>query len=396
MPCLPSAESMRTIYLDNSATTALSREAREAMCAAMEVFGNPSSLHAEGARAAALLRDCRRTVGEALGERFLKDGQLIFTSSGTEANALALQGAAHAKARRDATTILTTDSEHPSVENNLRVLEAEGFRVVRISTRGGALDMEAVRACCSKDLFMVSMMLVNNETGALYPVREVFAMARAANPDCICHTDAVQGFFKVPCSPRALGADLMTVSGHKIHGPKGVGALYVSERMLTAKRLVAYLAGGGQEFGFRSGTENTVGIAGFAAAARALGATWRQDAARMAALRDRISAALSGSEIRVNRPATAAPHILSLTLPQIKSETMLHFLSERGIAVSSGSACSSHAKKASSTLLAFGLPADEADTTVRISLGRENDEADADALVKALLEGVRTLVRIRR
>ena len=259
---------MEQIYLDNSATTALCAEAKAAMQAAMERFGNPSSLHSLGADAALLLKQSRAAVGEALGERFLKDGQLIFTSCGTEATALALLGTARAKSRRTASTVLTTDSEHPSVERNLALLEKEGFRVVRVPTRGGVLDMDVVRAHCTADLFMVSMMLVNNETGARYPVEEVFRLARAASRDVVCHCDAVQGLFKVPFSVRTLGADLVTVSAHKIHGPKGVGALYVSERILKERRLVPFLAGGGQEFGLRSGTENTIGIAGFAAAAR--------------------------------------------------------------------------------------------------------------------------------
>ena len=165
---------MRQIYLDNSATTALSPQVGQAMTAAMEIFGNPSSLHEVGQKAATLLRESREAVGEALGELYLKDGQLIFTGSGTEATTLALLGTARAKTRREANTVLTTDSEHPSVEQNLRILEKEGFHVVRVSTRRGALDMETVRAHCNRDLFLVTMMLVNNETGARYPVEEVF------------------------------------------------------------------------------------------------------------------------------------------------------------------------------------------------------------------------------
>ncbi|MBQ3056775.1 MAG: cysteine desulfurase [Clostridia bacterium] len=386
---------MQQIYLDNSATTGLCREAKEAMCEAMECFGNPSSLHSLGAHAARLLRDARASVGEALGERFLKDGQLIFTSCGTEANALALVGTAHAKERRTARTILTTDSEHPSVENNLRMLEREGFSVVRVATRGGVLDMDTVRAHCNADLFMVSMMLVNNETGARYPVEQVFAAAKAANPSCVCHCDAVQGFLKVPMHIRTMGADLVTVSAHKIHGPKGVGALYVSERMLRERRLSPFLCGGGQEFGLRSGTENTVGIAGFAAAAKAGAATARTAMPHMAHLAAELVAGLAGSEIRINRPPVAAPHIVNITLPHIKSETMLHFLSGKGISVSAGSACSSHAAGPSTVLLAFGLTPAEAASSIRISFCPENTEGDVKALLAALGEGVSSLVRTK-
>jgi len=386
---------MMQIYLDNSATTALCPEAREAMCRAMDTFGNPSSLHTLGAHAAKLLRNSREAVGEALGERFLKEGQLIFTSCGTEASALALRGTAGAKARRTAKTILTTDSEHPSVENNLRLLENEGFRVVRVSTRGGALDMDTVRAHCNTDLFMVSMMLVNNETGARYPIPEVFALAKAANPACVCHCDAVQGFLKVPFTARNLGADLITVSAHKIHGPKGVGALFVSERMLRERRLAPYLVGGGQEFGFRSGTENIIGIAGFAAAARVGAAAMRTVSPKMAELSHMLISGLSGSEIRVNRPAVCAPHIVNITLPGIKSETMLHFLSGKGISVSAGSACSARGGGPSQTLIAFGLSEQEATCSLRISLSGETTKEDIEALLAALSEGTQTLVRIK-
>ncbi len=382
------------IYLDNSATTPLCAAAREGMLAAMETFGNPSSLHTAGGSAAKLLQGARATVGEALGERYLKDGQLIFTGSGTEATALALLGTARAKARRTASTILCTDSEHPSVHENLALLEKEGFHIVKVPTRGGKLDMNTVLAHCNKDLFAVSMMLVNNETGALYPVADVFRAAKAANPDCICHCDAVQGFLKVPMTAKALGADLITVSAHKIHGPKGVGALFVSQRLLERRALVPVYGGGGQEFGFRSGTENMIGIAGFAAACAEVNASKAVFSAHTGALSAKLIAALAGSEIRCNLPEKRAPHIVSITLPDIKSETMLHFLDSKGIAVSAGSACSSHAKAPSGTLLAFGLTPAEADCTLRISFSRENSESDVDALVAALFEGVQKLVRI--
>lgn len=384
------------IYLDNSATTPLCQRAQEGMAAAMEIFGNPSSLHAQGAQAAKLLGKCRVTVGEALGERYLKDGQLIFTGSGTEATALAILGTARAKARRTASTILTTDSEHPSVLQNLEILEKEGFHIVKVPTRYGILDMETVQKHCNKDLFAVSMMLVNNETGALYPVADVFRMAKTGNPDCICHCDAVQGFLKVPMTAKALGADLITVSAHKIHGPKGVGALFVSQRLLTARALTPFYGGGGQEFGFRSGTENMIGIAGFAAACEEANASKSAFSVATGALSAKLIVALEGSEIQCNLPVKRAPHIVSITLPDIKSETMLHFLDGKGIAVSAGSACSSHAKAPSGTLLAFGLTPAEADCTLRISFSRENTESDVDALVDALAQGLQKLIRIRR
>ena len=385
---------MREIYLDNSATTALCGAAREAMLAAMEEYGNPSSLHQRGAHAATLLKAAREQVAAALGERHLVSGQLIFTASGSEANAIALLGTARAKARRDASTILTTDSEHPSVARNVDLLEREGYRVVRVPTRGGVLDMDIVRAHCNKDLFMVSMMLVNNETGALYPLKEVFAAAHAANPACVCHCDAVQGFLKTAATPRSLGADLMTVSAHKIHGPKGVGALYIAPHLRKERRLVPVFEGGGQEWGYRSGTENVIGIAGFAAAATAGREGLSAALSHMASLSQRLIDGLLGSEIRVNLPAARAPHVVNITLPNIKSETMLHFLSQRGIFVSSGSACSSHASQPSAALLAFGLSVADADCSLRISLCPHNTAQEIDALLAALQEGVSSLIRI--
>ncbi len=382
------------IYLDNSATTPLCPEAKSAMIQAMECYGNPSSVHAVGHAAAALLRESRNAIAEALGERYLKEGQLIFTASGTEASAIALLGVAGAKERRAARTILSTDSEHPSVAKNLSLLEKRGFHVVRVSTKGGRLDMETVRAHLNRDLFMVSMMLVNNETGALYPVAEVFAAAKSANPDCVCHCDAVQGFLKVPMSAKALGADLITLSAHKIGGPKGVGALYISPRMLSAKAIAPIYEGGGQEWGFRSGTENLIGIAGFAAAARAGLAARAERMANAAKLTAALIAALDGGEITVNLPEKRAPHILSVTLPDIKSETMLHYLSARGIAVSAGSACSSRAKGPSGTLIAFGLSPEQADCSLRVSLGADTAESDVQMLGDTLRAGLRELVRI--
>ena len=282
------------------------------------------------------------------------------------------------------------------MRENLAMLEREGFTVVRVPTKGGKLDMDTVRAHCNADLFLVSMMLVNNETGAIFPVSEVFAAAKAANPDCLCHCDAVQGFLKVPFTVKSLGADLITVSAHKIHGPKGVGALYVAPRVLTARALAPIYGGGGQEWGSRSGTENVIGIAGFGAAARAGARGQKQFAERTEALSQKLINALTGSEIRVNLPEKRAPHIVNITLPDIKSETMLHFLWQRGIAVSSGSACSSHAKSTSKALLAFGLDAHAADCSLRVSFSAANTESEVNALVAALFEGVSTLVRIRK
>ncbi|MBR3966173.1 MAG: cysteine desulfurase [Clostridia bacterium] len=384
---------MQKIYFDNSATTALTEQVKRAMNEAMECYGNPSSLHSAGLEAEKILREARKSIAEALGVRSLRDSQLIFTSSGSEASNLAIFGSVYAKARRTANKIITTDSEHPSVENPMKKLEAEGFKIVRISTKGGELDMEML--CKEADgVLLASIMMVNNETGALYDVEKAFKIIKAKSPDAVCHCDAVQGFLKKKFTPQSLGADLITISAHKIHGPKGVGALYIDPDMIKKKKIVPYILGGGQEYGLRSGTENTIGIAGFGAAAKEGSASLDPSLEKMRELRNYIISNMPG-EIKVNDPKNAAPHVVNITLPRIKSETMLHYLSSKGIFVSSGSACSSHSATPSSALIAFGLSPKDADCSLRISLCELNTKEDADALVYSLGEGLASLVRIR-
>ena len=385
------------IYFDNSATTALSTEAREAMLLGMELYGNPSSLHTYGVEAQRLVREARESVLQALGVRSTGGGTLLFTGSGTEATNLALLGTAHAKARRTANRIVITDSEHPSVENTARALEREGFEILRVPTKNGVLDKEFLDGALDKSVFLVSLMLVNNETGARYDVESAFRLAKARNPEVLTHCDAVQGFLKCRFTAQSLGADLITLSGHKIHGPKGVGALYVDKRILTRRALVPTVHGGGQENGLRSGTENVIGIAGFGAAAKAALTALDADLAHLRSLRDYAIERLSPLELRLNLPkGETAPHIVNLTLPDIRSETMLHFLSSKGIYVSAGSACSSHDAHPSSALLAFGLPAEEAGHSLRVSFARTNTKEEIDRFAEALDEGIRTLVRTKR
>jgi cysteine desulfurase len=320
----------------------------------------------------------------------------VFTSCGSEANSLAILGTAYAKTRRTANRIVTTDSEHPAVENVMQALEKDGFEVVRISTRGGVLDMEQLDKALNDRVLLVSMMLVNNETGALYDVKRAFALARTRSPGVITHTDAVQGYLKHRFTPASLGADLITLSAHKVHGPKGVGALYINPALLKAKQIVPRLLGGGQEHGLRSGTENIPGIAAFGAAVAERYPTLDKDIADMATLRDRLIAGLEALPIAVKHPlGSCAPHIVNLTLPNIKSEVMLHFLDARGICVSSGSACSTHAKSVSRALLAFGTTEREADCSLRVSLCPDNTPEEVDLLLAALSEGLGSLIRIK-
>lgn len=384
---------MKKIYLDNSATTALSDAAKSAMISAMDIYGNPSSLHSAGLEAEKMIKEARENVSAALGVRSLRDARLIFTSGGSEANNLAIFGTAFAKSRREANKIIITDSEHPSLENPAKKLEESGFKVVRISTRGGELDLDMLKHEAKGTLF-ASFMMVNNETGALYDVERAFKIVKEQSPGVVTHCDAVQGFLKTRFTVSNIGADLLSISSHKIHGPKGVGALYIAPEIIKAKKIVPHILGGGQEFGFRSGTENTVGIAGFGAAARVGFERLDESIEQMSNVREHIIASLP-TEIRVNSPFKAAPHILNITLPKIKSETMLHFLSSKGIFVSSGSACSSHSSTPSSSLIAFGLSPKEADCSIRISLCPENSLEEAQEFCAALGEGLRTLIRMK-
>ena len=394
---------MQYIYLDNSATTALCPAAREAMLSVMDTtWGNPSSRHAMGTAAHAVLKRAREQVLSSLGVRGAKEENLIFTASGTEADNLAILGTARAKKALAGGKVITSDSEHPAVLRAVEALEAEGFRAAYISTKNGVFDMEQFRREMTRDTFLVTVMLVNNETGAVNDIRAISDYAKSVNPECIVHTDAVQGYLKIPFTPAALGADLVTVSAHKIHGPKGVGALYISPYLIKRRAVSPVIFGGGQEFSFRSGTENLPGIAGFGAAAAVGFASMESDIAKMTALRDRLPALLADdavlSAVAVNLPQSEqrAPHIVSLRMPKIKSETMLNFLSGRGFAVSSGSACAAQSGRISNALLCFGLSDAEADTTLRISLCADNTEEELSALCDALRVGIKMLARMKR
>lgn len=390
---------MSWIYFDNSATTApLPSVVDEMERALRNEWANPSSVHGAGIGARALCEEGRRRVARALGVRREAEGRLIFTSCGTEADNLAIVGSVYAKRRpeKDGTRgkILSTDSEHPAVEQALRRLEADGFTVCRVPTRGGALDLDYVAANAA-GVILATMMLVNNESGALYDVRRAFSLIRAQSPDAVTHTDAVQAFGKVRFTPLQLGADMVTVSGHKIGGPKGIGALYVSASLLRARRLIPMLPGGGQEGGMRSGTENVPGIAGFGEAARLAAENLDVNAAAAGTVRAALLDGLRdlAPEVCVNVPAAGIANIVSLRIPGVRSEVMLNHLSSQGICVSAGSACSARAHSVSRAMLAFGLSEREADETIRVSIGPANTTAEAAVLAAAIADGARRLAK---
>ena len=361
-------------YLDNAATTAVCPEAAEAAVKAMTLFyGNPSSTHAKGREAAKLLCSSRAAVAEALG---CAAEELVFTSCGSESDNWALLGGAEA-AKRTGRHIISSLVEHDAVRKSLDLLEAQGWEVTRLRPgQDGAVRVGDVEAALREDTALVSLMMVNNETGGVTDIAGVARMLRESGSRALLHTDAVQAFMKLPFSAKTLGADLISVSGHKIHAPKGVGALYIRSGL----RLKPLIVGGSQEGGRRAGTEAVPQIAAFAAAARLAQAGMAENTARMAALR---------AEILERLRAEIAPHILSISLPGWRSEVLMNFLEAREIYVSKSSACKKGGR--SHVLEAMGLSPRVIDGALRIGLSRYTRSEDVDALCLALKEAHDTL-----
>ena len=383
------------IYLDNSATTMPSAASLEKMREALSVvYGNAGSVHMMGNSASKLLSEARNAVGLTLGIRRPQDGQVIFTAGGSEANNLAVFGSIRAKERKGG-KVFITDGEHPSVGECAALLERQGFEVLCVPTAGGVLDLDFLKKHCDSTTVLASFMLVNNETGAVYNVPEAARIVREASPKAFIHCDAVQGYLKTRFTLKSLGVDAVSVSGHKINAPKGVGALIVTAEVIRAKRLVPVILGGGQEMGFRSGTENVPAIAAFGVAAREGFCEMQSRGEKAAALRRLLCDELSDC-VRINRPEKGLDCIINMTLPSIKSETMLNYLSGEGICISAGSACSARSKGVSHALIAFGIPENEADCSVRVSLSHLNTEDEIRIFANTLKEGISRLARITK
>lgn len=380
---------MKWAYLDNSATTAVCRAAADKAYEMMTAcWGNPSSLHTAGFEAEREMEAARSAVAGLLGAA---PDTLTFTSGGTEANNLAIFGAAAAKAR-GGRHIVTTAMEHPSVAAACGQLEKEGWEVTRLVPDGsGCAPLSALEAALRPDTMLVSMMLVNNETGAILPVEEAAPLVRRLAPRALLHCDAVQAFGKLPIRVRPMDVDLLTVSGHKIHAPKGIGALYLSDRIVQAFQ-PPYL-GGEQEREMRPGTENLPYAVGLATAARRMEKTFAARSAHVAGLNARLRAGLATLDVVLNSPEDAVSEVLNFSTMRVKSETMLHYLEQTKVYVSSGSACSRGA--ASHTLGAMGLEPRRIDTALRVSFCAENTEADVDALLNGLEQGLKTLAQLR-
>ena len=387
------------IYFDNSATTKIRKESLDKYVEVSECcFGNPSSLHGMGFDAEKELSVARKQILASLGER---SATVVFTSSGSEANNLAILGRAYSKDRyKKGKRIITTEGEHASVDSPLQKLASEGFEIVKVPTRGGKIDMDALSAAMTPNVILVTVMMVNNETGALYDVAGVSKIMKSSAPEALLHVDATQSYLKIPFTKRGLGADMITLSSHKIEGPKGVGALVIDPTVIKSRGLCAVTLGGGQEDGLRSGTENVPGIAAFGEAARIGYAELAKSNEKLCTLRTILINSLKSdaafSDVSITEPQIFAPHIVNITLPGIKSETMLHFLSSEGVYVSSGSACSSNGSHVSSALVAFGRSESEADCSIRISLSHRNTVEEIMQALTVLKVGLERLARIRK
>jgi cysteine desulfurase len=374
---------MRRIYMDHSATTPVAPEVLEAMLPYFsEKFGNASSLHSFGLEAKEALEAAREKVAKLLGAR---PEEVIFTSGGTESDNLALKGIAY-RNREKGKHIITTAIEHPAVLEVCRKLETEGFEVTYLPvTAEGLVDTAVLAEAIRKDTILISVMHANNEIGTIQPLEEIGRLA--AERDIHFHTDAVQTAGKIPTSVDGLGVDLLSISAHKLYGPKGVGALYIRK----GTRIENILQGGGHERGLRSGTENVSGIVGLGRAAELSRETMAQEAERLARLRDRLAGRVlkNVKDAWINGSMTKRlPSNLNFGFKYVEGESLLLFLDSKGIAVSTGSACSSHKLEPSHVLRALGLKPEECHGSLRITMGRSNTEEDADFVAQSIAEAV--------
>ena len=370
-------------YLDNAATTKVCDEAAQAALAAMtENYGNPSSTHTKGREANRLLEKARKQVSAALG---CTPGELIFTSCGSESDNWAIINGAEAMKRRGK-HIISSAVEHDAVRRSLDELESRGFAVTRLAPdEKGGISVDSVVSALRDDTILVSLMLVNNETGAVTDISSIAKAVKKACPAALVHTDAVQGFMKVPFSAKSLGADMISISGHKIHAPKGVGALYVKNGL----KLKPFIVGGSQENGRRAGTEAMPQIAAFGAACEVARAGMAENIARMQSLRERAVQQLSREIPELVLIGGGSPHILSISLPGWRSEVLMNYLEAKEVYVSRSSACKKGGR--SHVLEAMGLSSRVIDGAIRIGLSRFTTEEDIDALCSALKEAHDTL-----
>ncbi len=381
------------VYLDNSATAKCYDEVAELVCRVMcEDYGNPSSMHHKGVEAEQYVRYAKETLARLMK---VNEKEILFTSGGTESDNIALIGTAMAHHRRGR-HLITTRMEHPAVLQTMAYLERQGFDVTYLSVdREGRIRLQELERAIRKDTILVSIMHVNNEIGSVQPIAEAGELIKRCNPQTLFHVDAVQGFGKFRIYPSRMNVDLLSVSAHKIHGPKGVGFLYIR----AGARVNPIIYGGGQQKGMRSGTENVPGIAGLAKAADLVYENLDQDVDRMYELRQKLIDGVSRIEdVRVNGcpGREGAPHIVSLSVRGVRSEVLLHALEEKEIYVSAGSACSSNKPQISDTLKAIGVERDLLGSTIRFSLSVFTTAAEIEYTIQALEEMVPMLRKYSR
>lgn len=380
------------VYLDNSATTRPSAGVLAAMNHALQdMYGNPSSLHGKGLEAEKALKQSRRQTAAAIGAA---DGEIVFTSGGTEANNLALLGAV-SNIRRFGNVVVTTQIEHPAVRNVFLELEQRGFQVKTLGVGSdGLIRLEELQECLRLDPVLVSIMMVNNETGSIQPIAAIGRLLGRLKRKPLFHVDAVQALGKLPINVNETKADLLAMSGHKIHGPKGIGALYIRKGV----RLQPLMFGGGQENEVRPGTENLPGIVGMAAAVTEATAALPASFQKMGALKAKLAGGILGNipQTRLNGVLTDsfAPHILNVSFPGVRGEVFVHALEQDGIYVSTGSACSSRKKTFSHVLKAMGLDTANLEGAIRFSLCARNSEAEIDYVLERLDLRVKELRQI--
>lgn len=375
-----------SIYFDNASTTKPCKEAIEAVNRGLsELWGNPSSLHSMGVKAQLAVDESRKIIADSIG---CESRCIYFTSGATESSNMALKGSAMAYGKRKR-RIVTSSVEHSSVKESINELEKSGFEVVRISPdKNGIFNPDDFINAIDENTCLVSVMLVNNETGYILPVKKVFAVIKRRFPDVVTHCDCVQGFMKIPVKVRELNADLISLSGHKIHSAKGVGALYIKKGI----RLIPVINGGKQENGIRSGTESVPLIMGFGASVKALNPHIEEHYRYVSELKKYLCSRLSELDyISVNSKSDASPYIVNISVSGIRSEIMLHWLESHEIYVSSGSACSKGAK--SGVLDEFGLSQKLADSALRISLDFSNTKEEIDKFVDVLKEGQQKILK---
>lgn len=380
-------------YFDNSATTRCYTEVAEIVVKTMtEDFGNPSAMHLKGVEAEKYVREAAQTLAKILK---VNEKEIIFTSGGTESNNLALFGGADAN-KRSGNHIITTSVEHAAVGQPAERLEQMGYEVTIVPVdHRGVVQLEALEKALRPDTILVSTMYVNNEVGAVMPVEEIAKLVHEKSPKALYHVDAIQAFGKYRIYPKKAGIDMLSVSSHKIHGPKGVGFLYINEKA----RIQPQILGGGQQAGMRSGTDNVPGIAGLGVAAKMVYTDFDKKIEHMYQLKERLAEGflklpdvrLNGMEIR-----EGAPQILSASFLGVRSEVLLHTLEEKGIYVSAGSACSSHKRKAAGTLSAMGMEAAQRESTLRFSFSEENTFEEVDYALEVIGQVLPMLRRYSR